>query len=237
MFYRSWICNDVKTGKKTDQTWYREKPMTQQNYEKWLEKTVDPDTKQWYPKRDKDGNIIKGTKGRYVVSVINRVKVNKQEYLLSKGFLRAYDAAGFEVVNWCSYPERWVKVSFNYERYYDSTKNKFETRLLGPSNEIEMVYSLPFSKEAVDKLMESADLENVEFNVKDEKTGDVREVKWSSPKESLRLLKENSFESLMLADYLPEPVKAEYRARAEQMGLINRTYSQEGISKNTRYLA
>jgi hypothetical protein len=226
---------DANTGKKTDQTWTRVKPMTQLNYERWLEKVVDQDTKQWNPKRDKDGNVINET-ARYVVSVINRVKVDKNEYLLSKGFLRGYDAGGTEVVNWCSYPERWTRTSFNYERFYDSKRNKFDYRLLGPGD-TELVYSLPFSKEAVDKLVEGADPEQLELNVLDARTNDVTRVYWSNGKESLRLFKEKPFDELALASYIPEPVRAELRVKAEQRDWINKTYSQEGISKNTRYLA
>ena len=41
-----------------------------------------------------------------------------------------------------------------------------------------------------------------------------------------------------MGDYIPAPVKAEMRAKAEQQGLIPKTYSQpmEGIAKNAEYL-
>jgi hypothetical protein len=81
--------------------------------------------------------------------------------------------------------------------------------------------------------MLQADAENVELNVKDAKTEEVRDVKWSSPKESLKLFKEKSFEYLRLADYIPAPVKAELRAKAEQMGLINKTFSPTTAARTT----
>jgi hypothetical protein len=172
------------------------------------------------------------------VSVINRVRVDKNEYLLSKGFLKGYDAGGSEVVNWCSYPERWTRTLFNYKRTYDPDRMKFESQLLGPG-ESELVYELPFSAAAVDKLMESADPDHVELNVLDTKTGEVRKVYWSSVKESLRLFKEKSFEHLMSSEYIPLPVRQELRVKAEMEGLIPKTYPQTTTTSTTRteYLA
>jgi hypothetical protein len=229
---------DVNTGRKTDQIWTRQKPMTQLNYERWLEKTIDPDTGEWNQKRDKDGNVVNNTGGRYVVSVINRVKVDKNEFLLSKGFLKGYDLAESEVVNWCSYPERWTRTLFDYKRTYDPDKMKFESQLLGPNSKAELVYSLPFSPEAVDKLMESTDPENVELNVLDAKTGEVTRVEWSDRKQSLKLFKEKSFETLMMASYIPEPVRQELRQIAEQKGLIPKSYPPTTTTATrTEYLA
>jgi len=113
----------------------------------------------------------------------------------------------------------------------------FDTVCQGPSG-TEEVYELPFSPENVDKLYEMTDKDNVQFVIKDEKTQEATQVLWSSIEDTLKLFKEKSFDYLKMGDYIPAPVKAEMRAKAEQQGLIPKTYSQpiEGIAKNSEYL-
>jgi hypothetical protein len=181
---------------------------------------------------------MKATRARYVIKVITRIKVGKNEYLCSKGNLMGFSAAGEPTNLWITYPERWSKTNFTFKRIINEKTMSFDTVCEGPSG-TEEVYELPFSAEAVDKLMEKADEENVQFIVKDNTTGDASQVKWSSLKESLRLFKEKSFDSLMMGEYIPLPVREELRAKAEQQGLIPKTYSQtEGIRNNAQqYLA
>jgi hypothetical protein len=59
------------------------------------------------------------------------------------------------------------------------------------------------------------------FVLKDLKTGEARQVKWSSVKDSLDLFCNKSFDSLWRADYMPAPVKAENRMEALAQGLIH----------------
>jgi hypothetical protein len=232
---------DVNTGKMTDRHWPREKPIEQIVYEQWRDKTLNQLTGHWNHKRDKDGNIIKNTGTKYLVSVIYRIKVGKQEFLLSKGFAKGFDVAGSEVVHWITYPERWTRTLFNYRRYFDDKTQSFQNQLLGPSGS-ETVYELPFSPQNVDKLYEQTDKDNVQFVVKDERTGESSEVKWSSLEDTKKIFKEKSFQHLFSGDYIPAPVKAELRAKAELQGLIPRgNYSnsnpKEGKDQNQGYLA
>jgi hypothetical protein len=177
---------DVNTGRMTDRHWPRAKPIEQLVYEQWLDKVVNQTTGKWNNKRYKDGNVIKGTGAKYLISVIYRIKVDKQEFLITKGFLKGYDVAGTEVVHWITYPERWTRTMFNYRRYFDEKTRGFQSQLLGPSGS-ETVYDLPFSPQNVDKLWEQTDKDkdNVKFVVKDQQTGESVEV--SRP---LSLLKE-----------------------------------------------
>jgi hypothetical protein len=114
----------------------------------------------------------------------------------------------------------------------------YDTECQGPSG-TEDVYEVGFSSEAVDKMMEKVEDDNVQFIVKDDRTGDATEVKWSSIMESLRLFKEKPFDELMLGSYIPLPVRQELRAKAEQQGLIPKTYpsTTTGPSTRTEYLA
>ena len=230
---------DVKTGKMTDEHWPRLKPIEQIVYEQWLDKVVNQQSGKWNPKRDKDGNIVKGTGATYLISVIYRLKIGKEEFLLTKGFLKGYEVAGSEVVHWCTYPERWTRTLFNYKRTADEKTMSFQSHLLGPSG-TETVYELPFSPQNVDKLWKQTDKNNVQFVVKDLKTGESAEVKWSSLEDTLRLFKEKSFQHLFSGDYIPAPVRAELREKAIMQGLIpkgNYSPTKEGKDQNQGYLA
>jgi hypothetical protein len=147
-----------------------------------------------------------------------------------------FSAAGEFSNLWITYPERWTRTNFLFKRIINEKTMSFDTVCEGPSS-TEDVYELAFSPENVDKLMQKADPENVQFICKDDTTGDATQVKWSSIKESLRLFKEKSFESLMLGEYIPLPVREELRAKAEQQGLIPKTYPSTSSTTRTEYLA
>jgi len=231
--YKEAIITDVDTKRKTE--WPRLKNGNEIAYENWLNRVINPVTGEWFPKRDKYGNPVKNTGGRYLVSVITRIKVGRSEHLCSKGNLLGFDAAGEEVKLWCYYPEKWTKTNFTWKKTINEKTMTFDTVCLGP-NGTEEVYELPFTPQNVDKLYEMTDKDNVQFVIKDEKTQEATQVNWSSIEESLKLFKEKSFDYLKMGDYIPAPVKAEMRAKAEQQGLIPKTYSQpiEGIAKNAQ---
>ena len=236
-WYKEAEITDADTKKKTGDTWPRLKPMEQIVYENWLDTVVNPQTGDWYPQRDKEGNPVKNTGGKYLVSVITRVKDGKEEFLLSKGFLKGFDASGEEVKKWVAWPEKWTKTNFTWKKTINEKTMTFDTECQGPSG-TEDVYELPFTPQNVDKLYEMTDKDNVQFVIKDEKTQEATQVLWSSIEDTLKLFKEKSFDYLKMGDYIPAPVKAEMRAKAEQQGLIPKTYSQplEGISKNSEYV-
>lgn len=121
-----------------------------------------------------------------------------------------YDAAGIKVERHIKHPEVWNRQIFAYERRYDEKTGSYTTQTSGPSK-VEEVYELDFTPGNVLKLYEKVKDENVIFVLKDLKTQDDREVKWSSVKDSLDLFMHKPFETLWRADYMPAPVKMEMR--------------------------
>ena len=57
----------TKDGKPLMKAWSHDKPIAQIAYENWLEKVVNPDTKEFYPALNKAGNPIKGTGPKHIV--------------------------------------------------------------------------------------------------------------------------------------------------------------------------
>jgi hypothetical protein len=171
--FKDAIITDADTKRKTDQTWPRLKNGSEIGYDNWLDKVINPETGEWYPQRNKDGNPVKNTGGKYVVSVITRIKVGKNEYLCSKGNLKGFDAAGDEVKLWIMYPEKWIKTNFTWKKTINEKTMSFNMECQGPSG-TEDVYELPFTPENVDKLYEMTDKDNVQFVIKDLKTQESR---------------------------------------------------------------
>jgi hypothetical protein len=243
--YKTAFITDPETKKKTEQTFPRLISSLERAYLNWLEKVTNPKTGEYYSQRDSEGNRITGTTAKYAIKVIMRVRTrDKKEHLVSKGYLRGFTAAGEPENRWIIGPEKWQKANMIFKRVINEKTLSFDTECQGVRN-VEDQFELPFSPENIDKLMEQAEPgpggeADVQLIVKDEVSGDAKEVKWSSPKESLRLFKEKSFESLMLGEYIPLPVRQELRAKAEQEGLIPKTYPQTTTpttKQKTGYLA
>jgi hypothetical protein len=154
--------------------------------------------------------------------VITRARdvTGKKEYLLSKGFLIGFDAGGVKKQYPISYPEKWRKTEFAYEKEHDPKTGAFTVQTIGPSKS-EEVYEIRFSADNVLKMYEKVEDENVMFVLKDLKTGDARSVNWSSVKDSLDLFCNKSWEFLWRADYMPPPVKQDLRQEAIAQGLIH----------------
>ena len=146
---------DSRTGKKASGFWPRDTPNAQVQYQLWLKKVQDPDTGEFYKQGDKDGNIIKGTGPKHVVRQIVRIRTNNdKEFLFSNGYLIG----------------------------------RVKTRIVGP-NSHETVYEMPFNEKNLKVLFEkritSEDLKlirqkrmiTLDFAVKDERNGVVRDVR------------------------------------------------------------
>lgn len=215
---------DLKTKKVS--SWPYLKSTEQIVYENWLSEVINEETGEWNPQRKgPDGTPVKGSGAKYIVKVIVRFKVGKQEFVCSKGRLEGYNSAGELKTRWITYPERYVSTTFGYNRTINENKMTFESVCTGPGGS-EMKYDLPWNAENVKKLYEMSDGENIQFICKDDKTGEAFEVKWSSVKESLKLFSEKSWNYLVSGDYIPAPVKAELRVKAEQQGLIPQSHTQ-----------
>jgi hypothetical protein len=116
-------------------------------------------------------------------------------------------------------PEVWNKMEFAYERTYNEKTGSFTEQTIGPSGGQD-VYDIPFSADNVTKLFGKVENDNVMFMLKDLRTSEAREVKWSSVKDTLDLFMHKSFDYLWSASYIPLPVKMELRQEAIAQGLI-----------------
>ena len=75
-----------KDGKPLMKAYPHDKPVSQIVYENWLEKVVNPDTKEFYPALNKAGNPIKGTGPKHIVNHIIRFRrKDGSEFLYSIG--------------------------------------------------------------------------------------------------------------------------------------------------------
>ena len=89
-----------------------------------LERVVNPDTNQFYPALNKQGNPIKGTGPKRIVQHIMRFKrKDGSEFLYSKGEVNGYDAFGNPAQCTLYKPETWKRTLFTHERIYDQRTN------------------------------------------------------------------------------------------------------------------
>ena len=80
---------------------------------------------------------------------------------------------------------------------------------IGPSNQ-EQVYEIPFSPDNVLKLYEKVEDDDCQFVLKDPRTSEVKEVKWSSAKDTIDLFMHKPFDYLWKADYMPPLIRWNY---------------------------
>lgn len=219
--FKEVVLRDIKTKKIVEGGWPRQKSVEQRAYENWFEKVVNAETGEFHPERNNEGAPIKRTGARYIVTVITRTRDNsgKREYLSTKGRLIGFNSSGIKVERPIKELEVWSKQNFAYERTYNEKTGSFTVQTVGPSNQ-EQVYDIPFSPENALKLYEKVQDDDCQFVLKDLRTGDAKEVKWSSVKDTLDLFCHKSFDYLWKADYMPPPVKMELRQEAIAQGLI-----------------
>jgi hypothetical protein len=168
----------MKNGKPVIQAWPHDKPTEQIAYENWLEKVVNPDTKEYYPARNKEGNPIKGTGAKHTIGQIIRLRrKDGKEFLYSLGECLGYDALGNVVDLSCAKPEMWTKTLFNYERRYDERTNSTKVQTIGTLG-TEDVCETPFNEKNLKELVSlKANDSDIQFVIKDERSGKATEVK------------------------------------------------------------
>jgi hypothetical protein len=120
------------------------------------------------------------------------------------------------------YPERWVKQHFSYKTEWNDKTKQLEKQLQGTA-QAEDIYDLPFTKENLKDLYNQRESDSIQFVVKKEDTGDVRQVEDMSSLKRFELTRDLSFEDLFKAEYMPAAVKAELRQEAVSQGLIHGT--------------
>ena len=102
-----------KDGKPLMKAYPHDKPVAQIAYENWLQKVINPDTKEFYPALNKAGNPIKGTGPIRIVQQIIRLKTKDwKEFLYSSGEVNGYDAFGNPAQCTLNKPETWKRTLF-----------------------------------------------------------------------------------------------------------------------------
>jgi hypothetical protein len=135
--------------------------------------------------------------------------------------LHGYDALGESENFFATYPEKWTKTNFRYKTVVNPRTMQAEKDFDGVAGTQE-VYELPFNKENLSELWNQRENDLIKLLVKDEQTGDVREVLdvTGNAQKSFVLLKDSNFDYLFIADYKPEAIKQELRQEAVARGLI-----------------
>jgi hypothetical protein len=174
------VDKDPKTGQPLTWPWEDHISFTAERAHKaFLDEVQDPITKQFYKKTDtvvdydNDGKEIPESKKvieeeiHYETNAIVRLRIaDKKEFLYSKGRIYAYTALGNRRTEAFQEPEIWRQDLFKHKTKLSEKENRYITIPLGPEGHI-IHYTLPFSPENVDKLMEYA-TPNITFYVKEE---------------------------------------------------------------------
>ena len=210
-----------KNGKPLKKPWPHDKPVAQIGYENWLEKVVNPDTKEFYPALNKAGNPIKGTGPKHIVQQIIRLKrKDGSEFLYSNGEVNGYDAFGNVVQCTLAKPEMWKRTLFTHERIYDQRTNTTKIETTG-TQDSEDVYELPFNEKNLKALLDlRASDSDISFTVKEEASGKAVEVKKDVNINKTLELFLKPFDYLFEAKYISPQQRAEARQAAIDAGLI-----------------
>jgi len=207
----------TKKSKEEPQHWPYVPDVSELKYESFIEQVTDAD-KNFYPEREGPNRIPKPNTGaHYEVLAIYRIRTKEgNEYLVTKGNIRAHDSFGKPASLYVTFPEQWTKQHFIYKTVVNERTHNYEEQLEG-TGAAETVYEVPFSKEAATILFNQRESDQtISFVVKDElgvSPVSVRDVTGSAQK-SFALFRDLSFDQLMSASYIPEPIKEEMRKEA-----------------------
>jgi len=229
--YKKAIVTDIepKYSKSKDkeaaepQTWPYTKSVEEIVYEGWVERVTNKKN-QFNPQKDEDNRAIPDTGAyRTIRSIIRIKRPDDSQYLLTKSDLHGYDSLGDEVRLYVSSNcDKWNKQSFVYKTEWNDRSKQLEKQLQGTGSQ-EIIYEIPFSREAIKDLWEMRESDQtIQFLVKEEDTGKAHAVQdlSGSPAKSFELFRDNSFEDLFKGNYIPQAIKQELRAEAVAQGLI-----------------
>lgn len=210
-----------KDGSPVVKPWPHDKAVSIIAYENWLERVVNPDTKEFYPALNKQGNAIKGTGPKRIVQHIIRLKTkNGKEFLYSLGEVNGYDAFGNPAQCTLYKPEMWKRTLFTHERMYDQRTNTTKVKTTGTEKQ-EDVYELPFNETNLKSLLDlRASDSDISFAVKEEGSGKAVEVKRDVNINKTIELFLKPFDYLFNAEYISPQQRAENRQQAIDAGLI-----------------
>jgi hypothetical protein len=207
----------TKKSKEEKQHWPYVPDVSELKYENFIEQVTDAD-KNFYPEREVPNRIPKPNTGaHYEVLAIYRIRTKEgNEYLLTKGNIRAHDSIGKPASLFVTFPEQWIKQHFVYKTVVNERTHNYEEQLEGTGT-AETIYEVTFSKEAATILFNQRENDlNISFVVKDElgvSPIQVRDVTGSAQK-SFSLFRDLTFDQLMSASYIPDAIKEEMRKEA-----------------------
>jgi hypothetical protein len=205
------------------QTWPYTKSVEEIVYEGWVERVTNKKN-QFNPQKDEDNRAIPD-KGAYrtIRSIIRIKRPDSSEYLITKSDLIGFDSLGDMVRLYVSSNcDKWNKQSFVYKTEWNDRSKQLEKQLQGTGAQ-EIIYEIPFSKEAVKELWEMRESDQtIQFLVKEEDTGKATQVRdlSNSALKSFELFRDNSFEDVFKGNYIPPQIRAELRQEAVSQGLI-----------------
>jgi hypothetical protein len=185
--------------------------------------SVNPKNKKFYPKTDEDNRPITMVDNinckKVVLRIVRHRLVNGDQVLTSFSQIIGHDVHGNKKTFTCDSPKRYSKTIFNTIKEYNVKQKQIVTYCDGPTGS-EEVYEMPFTPENTDLLYAQRYDGNpyfmpntrgnlrFAFYIKDHSNGGlVKEIFWSSEKESLRLFKEMDFDSLWNSLYLPKAIR------------------------------
>jgi hypothetical protein len=231
--------SETKRTKIVRKPFPRLKPVSQRVYESFYSKCIDPVTGKPYEERDSNGSVIKQPDGlgplRHIVHTIVKLRsMDGNEYLYTLGHFHGFNSFGDHISHYVHKPETYTKTFFDRQRRYDQKEQRIIEVVTSPISQQE-IYTLEFTSENLDSLFAKTIKKNtplvyrgnrrrrggaynskpVNFVVKDEQTGTVINVEWSSLEKSYELFRNQSFSFLFNSDYIPLPLKAELRVRSE----------------------
>jgi hypothetical protein len=214
---------DPKTKK--DQTWPYYS--AQENAHKaWLAEVQDPITKEFYKGRetavdyDNDGKEIPNSKKTiekepyFVTRKIIRIKAKDGvEYLYSSGLIYGFTTYGTVISTDFQEPEVWTETVFKHHMAFVQKENKHREICDGPAS-MKIHYTLPFTPDNVDKLMENAD-PKVALIAKLEGGHAIEKI-------PLEIFKNKSFDFLMNEEWYTPEQKEAARLRLEALQISNK---------------
>jgi hypothetical protein len=223
---------------------YIEEPLeiSYHNFLKEVRNAADPDSTYYPPKDEKNNPVNLPNNCKNVVLRIIRHRLpSNEEVLTSFSQVIGYDYYGNKKVFTVDQPQKWTKPIFSTIRDYNHKKKVIETYSNGPTG-AEEVFDMPFTPENVDKLYaqrpdgnpyftpNARGFQRVSFYIKDQQNGgQVKEVFWSSEKESLRLFKEMDFNSLWNSLYLPQAIREQMAM--DRHGVVDNEKSDNGSTR------
>ena len=168
---------DPKTKK---ETYWPYQNIEEKSHKEWLKQVQDPVTKQFFKGRaeqveyDNEGKEIPSTKKiielepRYEITQIIRIRTrDRQEFLYSRGLMYGYNNFQNEVSHKFQEPEKWDEQKFAHHTEFIQRLNTTKDICDGPSGRPITHYTLPWTTDNVDKLMQNA-IPNVKLILKDE---------------------------------------------------------------------